>query len=55
MTSKASAKDWIQIASVPDNVRLYFDKAWATSISGAPPPAINALDMVRRCWGDEGG
>ena len=45
MTSRASAKAWTQIASMPERVRPYFERDWETSISGAPPPAMSALEI----------
>jgi hypothetical protein len=45
ITSNASANARIQYWSTPDKLWAYSAKRTANSISGAAPPAINAVDI----------
>jgi hypothetical protein len=45
ITSRASAKAWKQYASLPLRVWACCVRSLETWISGAPPPAINALGI----------
>ena len=47
ITSKASANALKQYCSIPVRVFEYSTSLMASSISGAPPPAINALLICR--------
>lgn len=46
--SNASANAWKQYCSMPFSVFACSISRWETSISGAPPPAIRALEMKDR-------